>query len=306
MPPKTVPAAPGLWAVRLEARTALAEAFGNVLGETALALALLAPPRRPTARVEAIYGQKPDKAALTAALGVIAALHKAKLPKISIQPLPKLDWVGKVAGDFPPLPVARWIIHGAHHRRDVPDRRRGLQVDATSAFGTGEHPTTRGCLLMLDRVLKSGFKTRRMLDMGCGSGILAMAFAKASPGRALGVDCDPLSVRIARDNAAINGLRGRFRVAQGQGYGGRDARRGAPYDLVMANIFARPLAAMAKDLRRNLRPGGVAILSGLLASQANLVRAAHRMQRLYPIKCFRLGEWSVLILQRKSLRREMP
>jgi ribosomal protein L11 methyltransferase len=278
---------------------ALAGIFADVLEETALAVSILAPPRITTAHVEAITGAEPDKAALTAALGITAALHKVKIPKLDIRQVPNINWVGKVAGDFPPLPIARWIIHGAHYRDAVPDRRRGLQIDATSAFGTGEHPTTHGCLLMLDDILKKGIKGRRMLDMGCGSGILAMAWAKALPGYALGIDNDTLSVRIAKDNAAVNGLNGRVRIMRGQGYGGRVVRRHAPYDLVMANIFARPLAMMAKDLRRNLRPGGIAILSGLLGDQTNRVLAAHRLQRLYPLKCFRLGEWSVLILRRR-------
>lgn len=302
MSSKGVPALPELWAVQIETTSALTETIAEFLGEAALALTVLAPPRSPTIRIEAIYGEQPDKAALTATLSVTATLHKAKLPKLHIQKVPNLDWLHKVAADFPPLPIARWIIYGAQHRASAlvlsPNHRLTLQIDATNAFGTGEHPTTRGCLVMLDQILKKNRKGRHMLDMGCGSGILAMAWAKAHPGRASGVDCDPLSVRIAKNNAQVNGLQGRIRIGQGRGYSGQLVRRNAPYDLIMANIFARPLAVMAKDLKRNLRPGGFAILSGLLTHQANLVLAAHRMQKIYPVKCFRIGDWSVLVLKR--------
>ena len=288
-----------LWSLRLETSPETAESFAEALGEAPLALTILAPPRSRKAHIEALYGEKPDLSELTARLAVSAALHKLRVPKLHIREMPNLDWLGKVAGDFPPLHIGRWTIHGAQHRHKVPDRRNALQIDATNAFGTGEHLTTRGCLLMLDLVLKSGFRGRHMLDMGCGSGILALAWAKAQQGRAVGIDIDEASVRIAKDNASVNGLRSKIRVAQGRGYHHTLVRRNASYDLIMANIFARPLAEMAKDLRRNLRPGGMAILSGLLFSQINLVLAAHRMQKIYPVRVFRIGEWGVLALKKE-------
>jgi ribosomal protein L11 methyltransferase len=268
--------------------------MADALGGLPLALTTLAPPRHSTATIEALYKEEPNRAALTATLAVVAALRKTKMPQIKIQEVPDLNWLKKVAADFPPLSIARWTVHGAQHRKAVPDRRYALQIDATSAFGTGEHPTTRGCLLVLEWLLKSGFSPERMLDMGCGSGILAMAAAKASQCCAVAIDCDPDSVCIAKENARANGLSKTIQVSAGRGYAGTLLRQNAPYDLIMANIFARPLAQMAKDLKNNLRPGGVAILSGFLIPQVNLVTSAHRMQNLYPIKILRLGEWAAI------------
>lgn len=292
-----------LWTVHIETLPDAAEAMAEALGENPLALTILAPPRSRTARIEALYAQKPDRAALTAPLAVTAALHKVKMPRIDILEMPNLNWLRKVAADFQPLPGARWTIHGAQHRKAVPDRRRALQIDATNAFGTGEHPTTRGCLLMLDWLLKAGPRPRHMLDMGCGSGILAMAYAKTLHGHATAIDNDADSIRIAKDNTRTNGLAGEIRSARGQGYNTGLVRKNAPYDLIMSNIFARPLAVMARDVKRHLRPGGTVILSGFLSHQANLVLAAHRMQRLYPVKHFRSGDWVVLVLKRKISRK---
>jgi ribosomal protein L11 methyltransferase len=285
---------PNLWIATVEAPADKAEALGDLLGENSVSLTVLAPPRKVMATVEAIFDHEPDAAAMIAQLAVFAAVHGIDLAPLRIKPAPPLDWLKKVAEDFPPLPVARWTVHGAMHRDKVPNRLHALQIDATNAFGTGEHPTTRGCLLMLDRLLKAGLRPRRMADIGCGSGILAMACVKASRGLAVGVDIDPDSVQIAERNLRANGLGGVVRVARGKGYAAPLIRRHAPYDLIMANIFARPLAMIAHGLKSHLRVGGVAILSGLLTSQANFVIAAHRMQGVALIGHMKIGEWSVL------------
>jgi ribosomal protein L11 methyltransferase len=152
--------------------------------------------------------------------------------------------------------------------------------------------------LMLDKILKTGFYPRLMADIGCGSGILAMACMQASRGKAIAVDLDPDSVQIATGNARRNGLGEHIRTANSRGYAAPIVSRHAPYDLIMANIFAKPLSYMAKDLKNHLRPSGIAILSGLLTTQANMVIAAHRMQGLALIEHKKLGEWSVLALRR--------
>ena len=285
-----------LWRAAFAAPAALVETFADALGDAA-ALTILAPPRKSEARIEALFDHEPDKAALAARLAVIAALCRAKAPKLDIREVPQLDWLKKVAGDFPPFDVARWTVYGAQHRAKVLRPRLALQIDATSAFGTGEHPTTKGCLLMLDRLLKKK-APRLALDMGCGSGILAMAYAKAAHGKAVAVDLDPESVQIAAANAKANGLQSRVRIGLGNGYRAALVRQNGPYDLVMANIFAGPLCKMAKDLKRHLGPGGVAVLSGLLNHQANAVLAAHQAQGLRLVKRLRIGEWAVLALKR--------
>ncbi len=289
---------PQLWKVSVTCKPDLAPLIETAFEDEAVSTTVLAPPRKPTATVEALFDHEPDNGKLQARLTLAAVARKAKAPKVVIEPVGNLDWLKKVAQDFPPLAIGRWTVFGAMHKKAVKGKRFTLQIDATSAFGTGEHPTTRGCLLMLEKVLRrvQGNALRQMLDMGCGSGILAMACAQATRGKAIAVDLDPDSVEIAQGNVRANGLGAFVHVAQSRGYTASIVKENAPYDLIMANIFARPLCEMAKDLRRCLLPGGYAILSGLLNHQANAVLAAHRQQGLFLVERMTLGEWSILLL----------
>ncbi len=292
-----------LWILRFSLPSSVSEAFGEALQDGAVVVTVLAPPRNKTAQIEVLYDSKPKTAALTAKLVLLAAALKIPSPKVTLRAAPNFDWLKKVAGDFPPLKIARWTVHGAQHRNKVPDRRTALQIDATNAFGTGEHPTTRGCLLMLDKILKTGFCPLCMADIGCGSGILAMAFAKSTQGKAVGVDLDAASAIIAAKNVRANGLSRNVRVCCGNGYAAKPVKKAAPYDLIMANIFADPLCEMARDLKKNLRPGGIAILSGILKTQARKVVSAHRKQGLSLVERKDIGEWAVLALQRPLAKR---
>jgi ribosomal protein L11 methyltransferase len=287
-----------LWLLNFSLSARAADAASRALGLDAAAVTVLAPPRQKTAQIEALYNDEPDSSLLAIKLAVVAAAFGMPAPKFTLCPAPDLDWLKKVAADFPPLKIARWTVHGALHRGNVQNRLYALQIDATNAFGTGEHPTTRGCLLMLDKILKTGFRPRRMADIGCGSGILAMGCAQAARSEAVAVDLDPDSALIAARNVRANGLGTKIRVCRGCGYRTPLVREAAPYDLIMANIFARPLCGMAKDLKKNLRPGGIAILSGLLTAQAKGVISAHRMQGVVLMAQMTLGEWSVLALTR--------
>jgi ribosomal protein L11 methyltransferase len=289
-----------IWSVSFAAPSALADSMAATLDETALAVTILAQPRKAEAQIEGLYNAEPDIAPLTAPLAVVAMLNKTKTPKLTIKEMPKLDWLKKVAEDFPPLRISRWTIHGAQHRNKVLHRRYALQIDATNAFGTGEHPTTRGCLTMLDRLSKAGMKVDGMLDMGCGTGILAMTAAQLYGGESVAVDLDMDSVVIAKNNATSNGLRKNIRIGKSRGYNSRLVHAGAPYDLIMANIFAGPLCHMAYDLKKHLRPGGTVIVAGLLNYQANKVLAAHRLQNLFLVKRLVIGEWSILCLKRSN------
>jgi ribosomal protein L11 methyltransferase len=290
---------PRLWSASLTAKPQHIDLFADALDCDALSLSTLAKPRSKTATAEALYKEKPGGAALTARLAIAATVAKTRAPKLIIKQMPPLDWLEKVAQDFPPLPIANWVIYGTQHKDAIADPRRALEINASSAFGTGEHPTTRGCLMLLAQHLKKS-APRNMLDMGCGSGILAMAAVKGRACRAIGIDLDPPSVTLAKENIARNGLQQKMRAALGNGYRANLVSAHGPYDLIMANIFAKPLAHMAKDLRKHLKPGGTAILAGLLTHQANMVLAAHRAEGLYLKRRLVIGEWTILALQRPS------
>jgi ribosomal protein L11 methyltransferase len=181
----------------------------------------------------------------------------------------------------------------------VPAGRYGLLIVAATAFGSGEHDTTRLCLEALQELARQR-RVRRPLDVGCGSGILSLAAALLWRVPVLGSDLDPESVRVARDNARLNRLRSLVTIVGGNGYGAPAIRRRAPFDLIVANILARPLCRLAPDLARHLEPGGVAILSGLLIEQEAQVAAAHRAQGLALVGRRRSRAWSALILRRPA------
>jgi len=246
-------------------------------------------------RVEAY----PRAALLDAALGVKLALTAAAaggcLIRIDEERLPERDWLAENRRAFPPLRIGRFFIHGSHHRGRSTPGTIDIEIDAATAFGTGEHPSTRGCLLALDALARRR-RCRRPLDMGTGSGVLAIAAAKSLRGRVLGSDIDCGAARVARHHVRRNGLAGQVRIVCAAGYHSRTVRR-SRYDLILANILARPLALMARDLKRALTPGGVAVLAGLLARQEPLVLSAHRAQGLALQRRLVIEGWSTLILR---------
>ncbi len=202
-------------------------------------------------------------------------------------------WLARVYSAFPEQAVGRrFAIRGTHLGQRRRAGRVTLTVDAGLAFGSGEHGSTRGCLRALEVVAHR--RPARVVDMGCGSGILAMAAAALLHRRVLAVDNDPWSVRVTRQNAALNGLRRHVAARLGQGWQGM---RGALFDLVLANILARPLCLMARDLAAHLAPGGTVILSGLLVSQVPMVLAAHRRRGLRLVRVLREGDWATMVLR---------
>jgi len=188
-------------------------------------------------------------------------------------------------------------VRGTHIVGPAAPGRVTLVLDAGLAFGTGEHNSTRGCLVALERVVKY-HRPKKLLDLGTGSGILAIAAAKLLRQNVLASDIDARAVRVAADNARLNGVAPRVTAIRADGWMDKRIERAAPYDLVFANILARPLCAMAHQLSSHLAPGGIAILAGLLTTQVNWVVSAHRRAGLVLRQRIVDGAWSILILRK--------
>ena len=205
-------------------------------------------------------------------------------------------WLARTASAFPEQRVGRFVVRGTHIPKTASPGRIALVLDAGAAFGSGEHGSTRGCLRALDRI--APLRPRRILDLGTGSGMLALAAARLFHRPVLAVDIDPWAVRVAARNAALNQVQRLVRPRLANGFRHRRVRACAPFDLVLANILARPLAAMARDMAAALAPGGIAVLSGLLQSQAGLVLAAYARAGLRLAFTINEGAWATLVLRK--------
>jgi len=282
-----------------EAALELAAAFDELAGAVAAFETREAGANNPALwRIEA-YPQQPVLDAETEIrLALTAAGAGGRLLNIVEERLPERDWLAENRRDFPPQRIGRFFVHGSHwHGRAAPSSIP-IEIDAATAFGTGEHPSTRGCLLALDRLARRR-RFRRPLDIGTGSGILAIAAAKRLHRPVIAADIDPEAVRVARHHARRNGLARTARFLRAAGYRSHALRR-HKYDLILANILARPLALMARDLKRTLAPGGTAVLAGLLRRQEPLVLAAHRAQHLSLEHRLVIEGWSTLVLRSGS------
>jgi ribosomal protein L11 methyltransferase len=207
------------------------------------------------------------------------------------------DWVKASLEDLVPVPAGRFIVHGQHDRERIAPNKLGIEIEAALAFGTGHHGTTRGCLLLLDHVLKA-WRPRRVLDLGTGTGVLAIAAAKALHEKVLASDIDPPSVQVARDNARLNVSGHLVHAVRATGFAAPQFVKAAPFDLVLANILANPLRQLAAPMARHLAPGALVILSGLLTPQAPAVIAAYRARGLVPLRHMRIEGWSSLLLRK--------
>ena len=212
--------------------------------------------------------------------------------------LPEKDWLKHVHENFPPIKTERFFIYGSHYTGDKPEELIPLQIDAATAFGSGEHETTRGCIQALG-YLKEHHEFKNGLDMGCGSGILAIAMVKLWPAlQVTAIDIDPESIVVTKRHAGMNNASDKISAAAGDGYHVPLVAKNAPYDVVTANILANPLIDMAPMLANVLRPGGYAVLSGLLNRQKAEVVAAHEKLGLKLIREEEIGEWRALVLQK--------
>jgi ribosomal protein L11 methyltransferase len=242
------------------------------------------------------FADPPDEAAIRDLVGIAAGDDVARA--ISFDTVEAKDWVRATLDELAPVRAGRFIVHGQHDRSRIPPNKLGIEIEAALAFGTGHHGTTRGCLLLLDEVLKA-YRPRRVLDLGTGTGVLAIAAAKALQIKVLASDIDPLSVRVAHQNARLNGSGDLVETIQATGFSAPDFARRGPFDLVLANILANPLRAMATQMARHLAPSGLVILSGLLPHQAQSVIAAYRARGLVLKRHLQIEGWSSLLMRNR-------
>jgi ribosomal protein L11 methyltransferase len=241
------------------------------------------------------FAEAPDEASLRALVGAVAGEAAARA--LVLETVAARDWVAASLAGLKPVAAGRFLVHGAHDRARVPAHRIGIEIEAALAFGTGHHGTTRGCLLLLDQVLRSR-SPQRVLDLGSGTGVLAIAAAKALRRRVLASDIDPVSVRVARDNARLNGVGNLVESIRATGFSAPQFARRGPFDLVLANILANPLRQMATPMAAHLAPSASVILSGLLPQQAQGVIASYRARGLVLRRQLLIDGWSSLLMQR--------
>ncbi len=251
-----------------------------------------APTERGRWRVTIFFRDDPDEAALRELTAIAAGSDAAKA--LRFETVAAKDWVRESLAGLKPVTAGRFVIHGAHDRDAVPPNHIGIEIEAALAFGTGHHGTTRGCLIALDDICRSG-TPQRILDVGTGTGVLAIAAARALRRVVVATDIDAASVQVARGNARLNRATG-ITFMHANGVTARTVLACTPFDLVFANILLGPLKRLAAPIRGILAPGGRIVLSGILNAQANAVLAAYR-----PLKLERrttLDGWTTLVLRR--------
>ena len=248
-------------------------------------------------RVTAYTAGEPDRASLTARLSAAAAKADMTLPEFDVSPVTERDWVAEVERALAPIHVGSYCVYGSHVTEPPPDGAIAIQIDAGQAFGTGNHETTRGCLQSIEKVC-ADHAPSNPLDIGTGSGILAIALAKRLGNAVTASDNDPIAVDVAAENAKLNGVGELidFHLAEGVDLPGLQEK--APYDLIVANIVANPLIALSADIAGALTVTGRIVLSGILLDQAEEVAASYADNGLRLIERTEMGDWATLTLSR--------
>lgn len=210
---------------------------------------------------------------------------------------PKIDWVSKSLENLKPVIAGGFFIKGSHHKNKIPSGLIELKINAAQAFGTGHHETTTGCLEAIKETLK--YKNpNAMLDIGTGTGVLAIALAKRTKQKIIASDIDPIAVKITKENAALNNVKKKIRAIKATGVKHKEITKNAPYDLIVANILAKPLEKLAPEIKKIAAKNATIILSGILTKQAARVIAAYGLQNIKLKKRLIKGEWATLILQK--------
>jgi ribosomal protein L11 methyltransferase len=285
-----------MWRLEVTVPKAAVAAFEGVFEGVTLAVTSFGDDGIPW-RVEGYTDTDPDRTAISEGLALAAEATGIETPALIIEFLTPRDWLAENLAGFEPLHLGRFFIYPSHFEGPIPAASIPFRIDAGTAFGSGTHPTTGTCLNALAEIAKSK-EVRHALDLGCGSGILAFAIARLWPAEVLAVDIDPEAVRVTRRNARDNHLLGRIDVRQSIGYRSEAVRSKRPFDLIVANVLARPLIGMSEDTALALTPGGTVVLSGLLDRDAHWVAARHRAQGLVFERQWRRDGWSTLVMRK--------
>jgi ribosomal protein L11 methyltransferase len=216
--------------------------------------------------------------------------------------LPETDWVAHVRRELKPVVAGRFFVYGSHDADQVPTDPdvEPLLIEAAMAFGTGHHGTTLGCLRALDRLAQNGFVGKSVVDIGCGTAVLAMAAARIWPDDVLASDIDQVAVDVAMANVRANGLEGRVRCVEAAGFDHSDITACAPFDLIFANILKGPLVALAPEMNTHAAPGAYAILSGILNEQADEVISVYSRNGFNLVSRDEIVEWTTLTLRKTT------
>ncbi|MDA9178342.1 MAG: 50S ribosomal protein L11 methyltransferase [Amylibacter sp.] len=227
---------------------------------------------------------------------ILSTAYSAK--PFVVSEVPDKDWVAEVRRELAPVEAGDFFVYGSHDSDKVPANCKPLLIEAAMAFGTGHHGTTKGCLTALDNLFKSGFIGTNVVDIGCGTAVLAMAAALCWSGKVLASDIDEIATETSKANAHANGLGDRIEVITCAGFDHPDLNASAPYDLILANILKGPLVALAPDMSKNSILGGYIILSGLLNTQADAVIDAYSDESFELVDHIKITEWSILTLRK--------
>src|SRR4051794_9773736 len=240
------------------------------------------------------FHEQPNETAVRALVALASGVDIANA--LTFETIAVRDWVGASLAGLAPVDAGRFVLHGGHDRARVAQNRIGIEIEAALAFGTGHHGTTRGCLLALDAIAKAG-RPRNILDVGTGSGVLAIAAARVLHHPVLASDIDITAVRAARENVRRNRAAA-VTVIHTAGVGGQPFRARAPFDLVFANILLGPLQRLARPIRMLTARRALVVLSGLLPEHGNAALAAYRMQGFALLRRIDLDGWTTLVLRR--------
>jgi ribosomal protein L11 methyltransferase len=279
--------APPLWkaSVALQKQQAPDMASLLELASEPQAVLIVEEPFGPGAVVEALYVEEPDAALLTRLAGV----------GVTVEPLPDQDWIALSQEGLPPVRAGRFFVYGAHDQGRVPDGVIPIRIEAGLAFGTGHHETTALCLAVLSDLARRR-RYANVLDLGCGTGLIAIGAAKLWRRRVRASDIDPVAVEVTDENARLNEVGALVQSVVADGLTNPALAAGAPYDLIVANILAGPLTRLARDISAAVGPGGTLVLSGLLHNQEKTVLSFYHRLRLQSIR--RDGPWSALVLRK--------